>query len=227
MGKWARLLVVILYSTGCASLSTEEYAGRWHIWTASSLSRVQPTYPPGTATAAAIKAARNEYEAFQVVVTAPSGTDLSGVNVAVSDLVGPSTLPKSAIALYRAHYIPVRAPSAFQTWVSPNPPGEWADALIPSTVPGRTYPSFPFSVPAGHNQPVWVEVYVPKGTPAGTYTGTVTVTASGVTPVTLPLTLTVWGFTLPDRPALASEFAIYDTWFYAAATSSVGADQPT
>jgi len=195
------------------------------VWTTDPLTRVQPTDPPGTLTSAAIKAARNEYEAFQVVVTAPASSALSGVNVAVSDLVGPSTLPKSAIALYREHYVPVRVQSAQVNngWFAPHPPGDWPDALIPATVPGGTYQSFPFSVPAGRNQPVWIEVYVPKGTPAGTYTGAVTVTAQGVPPVTIPLTLTVWGFTLPDRPALASDFGTYDTWFYVAANYSAGA----
>jgi len=78
------------------------------VWVTDSLTRVQPTDPPGSVTAASIKAARNEYEAFQVVVTAPTGVSLNNVNATVSDLVGPGTLPTSAIALYREHYVPVR-----------------------------------------------------------------------------------------------------------------------
>ena len=132
--------------------------------------------------------------------------------MAVSDLVGPGTIAKSNIRTFRHHYVPVTTKSQFPNngWYSPNPPGDWADAIVPSTVPGGTYQSFPFSVPAGKNQPVYVEVYIPKGTTAGTYTGTITVTSTGQSAITVPLTLMVWGFTLPDKPALASEFWSYD-----------------
>ncbi len=199
------------------------------IWVTNVLTRVQPTDPPGTSTAAAIKAARNEAEAVQVIVRAPSTTNLSGVNVTVSDLVGPKTITKSNIALYRVHYVPVTTRSEFPNngWYSPNLPGDWPDALVPSTVPGGIYQSFPFSVQAGQNQPIWVEIYVPKGSPAGSYTGTVTVTATGQSPVTVPLTLAVWGFTLPDKPALASDFWGYDLWMTTNYSYSTGADRFT
>lgn len=199
------------------------------VWVTDTLTRVQPTDAPGTVTAAAIKAARNEYEAFQVIVTAPSSADLVGVNINVSDLVGPSTIAKSNIARYRAHYIPVTVPSENTNngVKSPNPPGDWPDALVPSTVPGGTYQSFPFTVLAGKNQPVWVEVYVPKGTPAGTYNGTITVTVSGQSSATIPLSLSVWGFTLPDKPTLATEFWSYDLGLSRNYMYSNGADRAT
>ena len=200
------------------------------LWVTDALTRVQPTDPPGTSMAAILKAARNEHETFQVIVTAPSSADLVGVNVDVSDLIGQtSTIARSNIARYRAHYIPVTVPSENKNEgvKSPNPPGDWPDALVPSTVPGGTYQSFPFTVLAGKNQPVWVEVYVPKGTPAGTYTGTITVTVSDQSPATIPLSLTVWGFTLPDKPTLASEFWSYDLGLRENYIYSNGADRVT
>ncbi|MBZ0168992.1 hypothetical protein MELA_00863 [Candidatus Methylomirabilis lanthanidiphila] len=199
------------------------------VWVTDALTRIQPTDPTGTTAAAAIKAARNEYETFQVIVRAPDTTDLSGVNVTISDLVGLGTIAKSNIALYRTHYIPVTAKSQFSSngWYSPNQPGDWPDALVPSSVPGGTYQSFPFSVQAGKNQPVLVEVFVPKESPAGTYTGTLTITATGQSPVTMPIILTVWGFTLPDKPALASDFWGYDLWMTTNYSYSAGADRLT
>lgn len=229
MARWSWAFVLLLLLIGCKSVSPDQATRRWITWVVPSLVRVQPTDPPGTAVVADIKAARNEYETFQVIVTASSGVDLLGVNVTLSDLVGPSTISNSNITLYREQYVPVRIKSAHVNngWFAPHPPGDWPDALIPSTVPGRTYQSFPFSVPAGHNQPVLVEVYVPREVPTGTYKGTVTITADGITPVVIPLTLTVWGFTLPDRPALASDFGSYDTSFWIASQYSAGANHDT
>jgi len=227
MVKHSKLLALLFSCMACARVLHVDLDARMTLWVTDSLTRVQPTDPPGTGTAAAITAARNEIEAFQVIIRAPDGQALSNVNATVSDLVGPGLIDKSTLTLYREHYVPVHVQSAHVNngWYAPYSPGNWPDALIPSSVPGGTYPSFPFAVPAGQNQPVWIDVYVPKGTPAGIYTGTVTVTADGVAPVTIPLTLTVWGFTLPDRPALASAFGGYDHSFWIAYHYSAGSDQ--
>ena len=179
------------------------------IWVTDTLTRVQPTDAPGTARSAAIKAARNEYEAFQLIVRAPSGQSLTGVNATVSDLVGPGTIPRANVTLYRAHYVTVTQSSP----ASPYPPGRYADALIPFKHPetgqplGGRFPAAPFTVSAGQNQPVWVEVFVPTGRPPGTYTGTVTVTATRrLRPTVVPITLTVWNFTLPTISSYGATF---------------------
>ena len=185
------------------------------IWVTDTLARVQPTDAPGTARSAAIKAARNEYEAFQVIVRAPSGQGLTGVNATVSDLVGPGTIPRANVTLYRAHYVTVTQSSP----ASPYPPGRYADALIPFTHPetgqplGGRFPAAPFPVSAGQNQPIWVEVYVPTTASPGTYTGTVTVTASGASATVVPITLTVWNFTLPRVSSYRSVFGeLWNAW---------------
>jgi hypothetical protein len=185
------------------------------VWVTDPLTRVQPSDSPGTLQSASIKAARNEYEAFQLVVQAPSGSGLSNVNVVASDLVGPGRIGQGNIKLYRAQYVTVGTSSPS----SPYPPGAYADALIPFTHPetgqalGGRFPAAPFPVSAGRNQPVWVDVYVPSGTPAGTYTGTVTVSASGVGSTTIPVTLTVWNFTLPTASTILSSFGeLWDWW---------------
>src|SRR5579883_3210812 len=58
----------------------------------------------------------------------------------------------------------------------------------------------------GANQPIWVDVFVPRSAAAGQYSGTFTVTsdqgsASG------QVLLNVWNFTLPLQPTLQSSFA--------------------
>jgi hypothetical protein len=185
------------------------------VWVTDPLTRVQPSDSPGTTRSAAIKAARNEYEAFQLVVRAPDGGGLSSVNVVASDLVGPGTIGQGNLKLYRAQYVTVNTSSPS----SPYPPGAYADALIPFTHPetgqplGGRFVAAPFPVSAGRNQPVWVEVYVPANAPAGTYTGTVTVSASGVASTVVPVTLTVWNFTLPGGASLKTAFGeLWDWW---------------
>ena len=56
--------------------------------------------------------------------------------------------------------------------------GEWPDPLIPriDSYYQERRNAFPFQLAAGHNQSVWVDVYVPTGTRAGAYKGEVTVT---------------------------------------------------
>jgi glycosyl hydrolase family 123 len=181
-------------------------------WIASSLTRVARTTAAGTTTAAAISAAQNEYEAFQIVVRAPDGQDLSGVDAQASDLTGPGVLSSRHIALYREHYVRVTRPSPG----SPYAAAEWPDALIPFVNPETGQPltggrltASPFALPAGTNQPLYVEVYVPSGTPAGVYSGRIVLSAIGRTNTEIPVTVRVRDFTLPDRPSLRSKFTGY------------------
>ena len=57
-----------------------------------------------------------------------------------------------------------------------------------------------FNIAAGNNQSIWVDVYIPATAAAGIYTGAVTVTENGVTTQTVPVSLTVRNFSLPDIP---------------------------
>jgi len=179
------------------------------VWVADPLTRVRPKDAPGTATEAKIKAARNEAEAFQVVVRAGEG-GLKGVTVAVSDLQADGrVLERKHIALFREHYVELRTPSP----KSKEGAGVYPDALVPLPDAGAKAPakppriaSAPFVVPAGLNQPIWVEVTVPKDAAPGDYQGKVTISAEGEKPVEVPVTLTVWDFTLPDVPTLKTNF---------------------
>jgi hypothetical protein len=63
-------------------------------------------------------------------------------------------------------------------------------------------------VPAGKNQPIWVDVFVPRNTQGGVYHGTFTVTSDQGS-VGGTLALTVWNFTLPVKPTLKSDFLFW------------------
>jgi len=58
----------------------------------------------------------------------------------------------------------------------------------------------PFDIPAGANQSIWGDVYIPKTAPAGVYTGTVDVTEGGALTWQVPIRLRVRDFALPDLP---------------------------
>ena len=187
------------------------------VWTAPSLNRVGMTDVAGSSTRISLSAARNEYESFQIVVNGAS-SGLSNVNVKVSDLDGPNgqVIPRTSFALYREKYVQVNASSP--NWGGPNKPigpGWYADALIPFNDPstgkplsGATLTAVPFDLKAGNNQPIWVDLLVPKTAAPGQYTGTYTVTSNQGNFVG-SIALTVWNFTLPSAPSLKSAFLFF------------------
>ena len=204
----------------------------------TGLERIQQDEPLIGTSIAYIKAAKNEVESFQVVIGAIQ-KNITVVNAEMSDLTGDAgTIGKENITLYREEYIRVRRPSLRAQL----PPGLYPDPLVPfiNQVTGEpiepfrrhqarwgdpvTYTGYqmfavPFYVWKGQNQPVWVDVYVPKNAAPGEYKGTFTITMRQSTPVfgpvndsvknltaSIPVNLTVWDFTLPDGPTHRNHF---------------------
>ncbi len=185
------------------------------VYPVSGFERMRPDDPPVLPGKAVIKAARNEVEPFQIAVRAGAG-GLRGVTVTASDLSAGRgrTIPRRNLTLYREHYVEVGKPSPR----SVEGTGWYPDALIPFASPetgaplkGGRFVGAPFDVPAERNQPIWIEVHVPKGQTPGVYRGSLTVTAEGVKPVRVPVELTVWPFELPDTPSMRSDFGGLDS----------------
>ena len=59
----------------------------------------------------------------------------------------------------------------------------------------------PFAIPAGSNQSIWGDVYIPKDTAPGTYGGTVAIYQDGSLAWEVPIQLSVRDFALPDLPS--------------------------
>ena len=158
----------------------------WSVWAAPTVEKITPGMLPPIHTApVTLAAARGEFESFQLVVRAPSQTSVA---INASAFSGPSNIP--APAIHQVGYVPITtAGDAFDRF------GAWPDPLWPIT--NGTSLTFP----AGQNQPLWFTVQVPWDAPAGDYTGTVTVGGASI-----PVTLTVWDFTLPRETHLASEW---------------------
>jgi hypothetical protein len=180
------------------------------VFAVDGMTRVRPHDPARTNLAIAIKAARNEYEPFQIVVRA--GTNqLKGVTVEMTDFRSKTggVIPRGLIKLYREHYLEISKSSP----KSKDGAGSYPDALVPFVNPLDGKPiaqarfiGAPFDVAPDSNQPVWVDVFVPKDAPPGEYSGTVMVSAQHQEPISLPVKLTVWSFTLPDTPSMRSNF---------------------
>lgn len=171
-------------------------------------------------------AARGEYEPFQIIVTAPSG-GLTNVDVTAGDLISPTgaTIDASALTLYRQHYVHLakgssnsrRAetlPSGATNVNSPLGAGWYPEPLIPFVDPETredlkgSLDAVPFDLPAGMNQPIWVDVFVPRDAPRGDYAGIVTV-RSDQGEAKVQVQLRAWGFELPLQPSLKSDFALW------------------
>ncbi len=149
--------------------------------------------PEGAPPSVDLDALRNEYEAFQVVVTAVGGR-VSAATVAVSDLSGEegATIPAASVELRLQHYIEVTQPEKWRGW--------YPDALLP--MPES------FEVAEGQSQAVWANLHVPSDTPAGRYSGAVTVTVDG-RGTQIPVSLRVRDFSLTPESHFQSAFAIW------------------
>jgi hypothetical protein len=185
------------------------------VWTESVATKVQPTTAPGASTALTLEGARGAYEAGQIVIRA-SGAALANVNLSASDLTGNGhVIPAANVTLFREYFqdftgVPDMGGSLPVPASSPTGDGRLPDALLPFVDPYSGAPvGAPFAVGAGLNQPVWMEVLIPADAAAGTYSGQVTVTATGQAPVAVPVTLTVWGFALPDLRVATTYFGMH------------------
>ncbi len=179
-----------------------------NVWTLSRCERVMREDAPGTETAVRLQAARNEWESFQILVR--SDTPVSGVTLTAGALTGPgNTASGLRVDLYRQHQLNLTDASFRNDSFRP---GWYPDALIPFAHPLTGKPltearfkAVPFELPANETHGFWIDVYVPAETKAGDYTGSFSVKV-GERTVDIPLTVTVWDFTLPATMTMQSRF---------------------
>ena len=155
------------------------------VWSAPIVEKIFPTQSsPMTEGQILIQAARQESEAFQLVLQSAIDRDLP---ILINDLVGEeATIPSSQIRIFRVDYILLdQLSDSYGRLVA------WPDPLYPLSSGDSVH------FPAGENQPLWVRVTVPGGTPAGLYTGTLSIGS-----IQIPYSLEVWDFYLPDYASL-------------------------
>ena len=168
---------------------------RFNVWRVSSGWKIPQAraLPHQIARGLVIRAARNEWEALQLVIT--PNAPLSNVLVRASDLVlgiGKDKIPAENVRVLRVGYVPV-----VQTTDATGAVADWPDPLLPQEAP--------VNLTAGRNQPYWIRVKVPKGIPSGIYWGKVLIEADGVK-ASVSLSVEVYDFDLPDTLSCSTAF---------------------
>ena len=148
-----------------------------------------------------VEAARGESEGAQFVVRSAAARNYT---LTAGDLTGPggSVLGKECVQIYVQIYgRTTKNRTSFAT-------GWYPDALIPF---GYVEARGENVLPAGKNQGFWVDVTVPTTAAAGVYTGAVELTV-GNERISVPLTTTVYDFTMNAVPAMKSIYLIWTDW---------------
>lgn len=143
----------------------------------------------------ALEAARGESESLQIVLSG-SPEELRGLQLDAGHLTGPESSMIPAPDILREQYVKV----AQSTPMSPLPPGDYPDALVPQNFPWQEFPNKKHI-----NQPWWLDFHVPYGIKAGLYAGELSVrNGKGVVVARTKLMLRVSGFDMPVVPRLKS-----------------------
>ncbi len=146
----------------------------------------------------ALKVAKGEYEAQQIVISAKE--DVS-YNFSVSDLTSTEgyTLPAEQIDVFHEKYIEV------ETNYNGGVTGMYPDAIVPiknAIARGET------KVKSGDNQGIYVRFHIPNDQPKGVYSGTLQLWISG-TVQDIPVTLQVMDVEVPKENHIKSVYFVY------------------
>jgi len=222
--RWCAIVVAGVLVPSCQDGEHTEQAVRdvtLPVTVTNAMYKIQKTNPdpyyafPGAM--AVLGAAKNEFEAFQIVIPGFA----SNVNAIASNLTcssgacAGSTISAATcsggvgtggnVRLYRERYYDQTISSA--NWSDTHALlGTLPDALIPQV--DEFYNecrAFTFNVASGDNGVIWADIFVPQGQVAGTYTGTISISSDQGT-ATVPVSLEVWDFALPSTATLHSTF---------------------
>ena len=186
-------------------------AGGLSVWSVNPIVKVfEEDAPTGTPFPTRLTVAGNEKEPLQLAVR--SATAIKQVKVAVDAPKNAAGAALSDLSIGVVGYVPIDYPTNYystnsSTYVRKFPAspaacdgwaGWWPDPLLPHDT---------FDLAADKTQPVWVTVRVPKGAAPGDYKGQVRLLSGGKTLATVPFSVHVWGFDLPDELHTA---AVYD-----------------
>ena len=151
--KWltiVTLTIALSLSLPAFSPAVHAQASHLKIWVVSDGDKILRDAAPLTSSAVwsqasgrvGLRAARNEYVAFQAMITA-DGAGLHGVDVSMGALSGPGgTIPAGGIELMREHYLDVTEPStAMYGEQSTSGPGAYPDPLVPLDAPDGGTPA--------------------------------------------------------------------------------------
>jgi hypothetical protein len=142
--------------------------------------------------------AANEHEGFQLAVM-PWKRDLKNVRVqATFTAESKATAAGLSCTVSLVGHVDVNDDPPYESTYK----AFWPDPLLSFLQQS--------DVKAGEHVAFWIDVATSKTTPAGEYRGSIQITADGCAPVSIPLLVRVWGFTLPDGTHLRNAFTYHD-----------------
>lgn len=173
------------------------------IFTASSLDRIfqdgKTLLKPDFKKEAYVSLAQNESESFQVVIHAGNEA-LKTVKLEISDFTDANNLNKinNRNIFWRVvSYVKTKKPNYPVKFT-----GMWPDPLLLEQK---------FDIKPNSFQPIWVNVYAPKGTPSGIYKGTIKVSSGDILLQEIPASIKVYDFTISTEGHLKTAFDLYPT----------------
>ena len=148
-------------------------------------------------------AGKGEYEASQIILTAPAGVKAT-YTLEVFDLVcGENKIDKSYIDVYNEKYIEViSSPAVYSTGL-----GWYADALLPFATAVEYGENVVGSDEVLQNQGIYIETFIPRNIPAGEYTGTFKLTVGEKTH-DIPACVTVCDFEVSQESHLEQDWIV-------------------
>jgi hypothetical protein len=181
------------------------------VWPVDPVIKVfHETLPPQTAAPLAVSLARNEEEALQIALRA--GRDIADLRVEVEAPRHKKGYSLTTFSIGWVGFVPIDHRTAYYNLKTP----AWELKFPASTGacdgwsgwwPDPIRPTASGSLAANQTQPVWLSFRTAADTPAGLYKGKIRLRAGEKVLATLPFTVTVWDFALPQTPSCA---AIYD-----------------
>ena len=144
--------------------------------------------------------ARGEYVSFQLCVEKITEDPLHNIIIVPQALKGPdkTTIQLSDIELYK-------------NWYARNKSGKWQPAYAIPMQAGEVFaiPDTQRGIATQNNQTVYVDIYIPKTASPGLYQGAITVSVERSNDISLPVSIKVYDFTLPDRLTFWTELNSY------------------
>ncbi|MBM79107.1 MAG: hypothetical protein CMJ78_00755 [Planctomycetaceae bacterium] len=154
------------------------------------------TLPSSRRDRVTVRSAANERQSFQLLLNAKSD-DVTLTGAEFTDLKGKHVIPSSAVAVRRVEYVPIKKSS----YITPGKLlGEIGDPLV--RVAKRKLSS------KSGTTALWVTVNVAPKTPAGTYSGDITLRLADSDPISIPVSLEVYGFELPEYSTFRSNLGL-------------------
>jgi len=206
-------------------------AKEFEVWPVDPVIKVfHETLPPQKPAPLAISLARNEEEALQLALRAGRGIPNLRVEVQAPKHKGGQTLTDFSVGWvgfvpidYRTAYYNLKTP----TWELKYPTGAGASDGWSGWWPDPIRPTATGSLAANQTQPIWLSFKTASDTPAGLYKGKVRLIAGDKVIETLPFTVTVWDFTLPQTPSCAAIFdlRLNEHWLKDGTTADVQRDR--